>query len=475
MGVDLHRNHTCIMVVHELIATRHGIALKNAHLETISRIRRELTVVPEVSPGMPPLPSYSLYTQTGPSSFLVPHYWAIASFPEAKVRDERCAGQPIDVTFNGTLKESMNQPQAVAATLESLHNHGGSVLSLRTGGGKTVCALSIISTLKVKTLIIVNKVMLAAQWKQRIHQFTNARVSTIQGATCDTSGDIVIALIQTLISRPWNNTSFDAFGFLVYDECHCVAAKAFGSTMKMLSFPYVLGLSATPRRRDGLERTIFYHLGPLAYSMQEPKRRDVIVRALTYKCDAYNRPAPMNRIGGLDHAGLLGHLADNIDRTNFIADLALCDEFLGRDILILSHRRAHCEDICAVLNKKGADASTYLGGAKAVPTSRILVATYALVGEGFDESRLTALIFATPCSDITQPIGRVMRGDSSVAPLVYDIVDAWGSCYAQSSKRKKQYVAAGYTVYSSHDGTLPPSRPAPHTAAKRNFMFVEDA
>jgi len=462
-----------MVIVSELIATRHGIVLQNADLETMSKIRRELTVVPEVSPGMPPLPSYSLYTQTGPSSFLVPHHWAIASFGGSRVRDERCAGQPIDVTFNGTLKESMNQPQAVAATLESLHTHGGSVLSLRTGGGKTVCALSIISTLKVKTLIIVNKVMLAAQWKQRIMQFTNARVSTIQGTMCDMSGDIVIALIQTLISRPWSHTSFDAFGFLVYDECHSVAAKAFGSTMKMLSFPYVLGLSATPRRRDGLERTIFYHLGPLSYMAPELKRRDVIVRALTYKCDAYNRPAPTNRIGGLDHAGLLGHLADNIDRTNFIVDLALGDEFLGRDILILSHRRAHCEDICALLNKKGADASTYLGGAKAVPTSRILVATYALVGEGFDESRLTSLIFATPSSDITQPIGRVMRGDSSVPPLVYDIVDAWGPCHVQASKRKKQYKAAGYTVYSSH-GKPPPSRPAPTAAAKRNFMFVAD-
>ena len=461
------------MVISELVATRHGIVLQNADLETISKIRRELTVVPEVSPGMPPMPSYSLYTQTGPRSFLVPHHWAIASFGGSKVRDERCAGQPIDVTFNGTLKESMNQPRAVAATLEALYNHGGSVLSLRTGGGKTVCALSLVSTLKVKTLVIVNKVMLAAQWKQRILQFTNARVSTIQGVTCDMSGDIVIALIQTLISRPWSRTTFDAFGFLIYDECHSVAAKAFGSSMKFLNFPFVLGLSATPRRRDGLERTIFYHLGPMAYSAPESKRRDVIVRALTYKCDAYTRPAPMNRIGGLDHAGLLTRLADNIDRTNFIVDLALGDEFLKRDILILSHRRTHCEDICSILKKHGADASTYLGGAKAVPTTRILVATYALVGEGFDESRLTALIFATPCSDITQPIGRVMRGDSSVPPLVYDVIDAWGPCYAQASKRKKQYLAAGYTVNSSH-GAPPPSRPAPPNL-KRNFMFVADS
>jgi len=68
-----------------------------------------------------------------------------------------------------------------------------------------------------------------------------------------------------------------------------------------------------------------------------------------------------------------------------------------------------------------------------------------------------------------------MRGDSSVAPLVYDIVDAWGPCYAQSSKRKKQYVAAGYTVYSSH-GKPPPLRPAPTAAAaKTNFMFLADA
>ena len=460
-------------MVSTLVATRHGIALKDVDVDTISRIRRELTVVPESMPGMPAPPSYVLYIQTGPRSFLVPHFWAVAAFPGYRIDDVRVPGDRIDVAFTGILKDSLNQPQAVAATLESLHNHGGSVLSLRTGGGKTVCALSIISTLKVKTLVVVNKNILTSQWKQRIQQFLpNARISSIQGTTCDMSGDIVVAMIQTLISRPWSRTTFDSFGLLIYDECHSVSAKAFGSSMKMLNFPYVLGLSATPRRRDGLERTIFYHLGPMAYMAPETKRRDVIVRALTYKCDAYNRPAPTNRIGGLDHAGLLGHLADNIDRTNFIVDLALGDEFLKRDILILSHRRAHCEDICALLQKHGADASAYLGGAKAVPTSRILVATYALVGEGFDESRLTALIFSTPCGDITQPIGRVMRGDATIPPLVYDIVDAWGPCYAQASKRKKQYMAAGYTVYSSH-GKPPPSRPAP--TAKTNFMFVEDA
>ena len=116
-----------------------------------------------------------------------------------------------------------------------------------------------------------------------------------------------------------------------------------------------------------------------------------------------------------------------------------------RHVLVLSHRREHCKAIAAELVSRGVDAQTYLGGDPAVPDSKVIVATFALTSEGFDCPRLSALVMATPASDVEQACGRVMRGSAAgVGAIIVDIVDQWGVCFAQAAKRRGLYKRSGF-------------------------------
>lgn len=161
--------------------------------------------------------AFDVYKETE-SCLIVPKFYGIQAFgpPDS---DELSLGQAktVDLTFQGTLRESLQQPEAAMRVLNQLRSHGGGVLSLPTGHGKTTMALYIASKLGVKTLIVVHKAFLMDQFTERIRTcLPDATISYIRGNVIDTSGDVVIAMIQTLISREYRGV-YDLFGFLVVD------------------------------------------------------------------------------------------------------------------------------------------------------------------------------------------------------------------------------------------------------------------
>ena len=379
---------------------------------------------------------------------IIPHFFGIRTY--GRQRDVRMDHERLSqgsLAFAGSLRASQQTP--VEKTIESLETHGGATLCLPTGAGKTACALYIASHLKSKTLILVHKKFLADQFKDRIAQFLpNATVTTIQGDICDTSGEIVIAMIQTLVSRRYDATVFEPFSFLIFDEAHHVAARVFSSIMFTLNLRYTLGLTATPRRRDGLEQLIFDFLGPISFQQGHLERpHSVTVYMKPFTTTYYTKPPPTNRRGDIDHVKMITMLAHDENRSLYIANVIHEMEVLrNRDILILSHRRAHCEHLASLLRSLGHAAETYLGGCKKIPTSRIVVSTYAYVSEGFDEPRFDALVMATPSSDVTQAVGRVLRrlNDPSCKPLILDFVDQWSLFFSQAAKRKAFYMKSGF-------------------------------
>lgn len=177
---------------------------------------------------------------------------------------------------------------------------------------------------------------------------------------------------------------------------------------------------------------------------------------------------PLNRRGEVCYSSLVTNLVADPARTALIVDAAATLQ-LEHHTLVLSHRRAHCQAIAAALVAKGVDAACYIGGGFSTPPpNNVIVSTYALTSEGFDLPRLSALVLATPSSDVTQATGRVLRNPLQ-SPVIVDVVDAFSPItYAQFAKRKAFYKKSGFSF-----GNAPAAVSRPPPAAAIN-LFIED-
>lgn len=400
---------------------------------------RDLRVVP-YSPVVTTA-AFDVFHETG-DAYVVPHFWGVATADALgmAVDDRRPRGDPVQtMTFQGTLRPT--QQPVVDAVLRNFEVVGGSVVCAPTGHGKTAMALAIACACSTKTLVLVHKAFLAAQWVERAASFVpGARCTMYGGGTCDDSGDIVVATIQTVLRRGFPKAA--AIGLVVVDEVHRIAAPSFSKVTIGLNARRILGLSATPERADRLTRILHWVCGPLvtaAAPLGDASAHDVTVVRSTFRKE---RAIPQNRRGEVDHATLITQLSEDDERTAFCIGEMLTHVGKDTPCLVLSHRRAHCQLLAECLRRQGYDAATYLGGDKVAPTSRVLVSTYSLVSEGFDRPELDALVMATPASTITQAVGRILRRPGP--KLILDIVDTNAVSCAQAAKRRALYVSAGY-------------------------------
>ena len=182
------------------------------------------------------------------------------------LHDERYSGEHLDVDFAGTLR--LDQEAAVAAML---HQDTG-VLCAPTAFGKTVVAAAMIARRRVNTLILVQRTDLLKQWQERLQSFLGVEkgmLGTIGGGKAKLSGKIDIALMQSLSHKDEVKPLVEDYGQVIVDECHHIGARSFEAILKRVKAKYVLGLTATPIRRDGQEPIIFMQCGPLRYTANE--------------------------------------------------------------------------------------------------------------------------------------------------------------------------------------------------------------
>lgn len=403
---------------------------------------RELSVVPASSfAGADPQP-IDMFSKR-PDGCIVPLHWAKSRF---ELTDARSPGSvSVDVQFVGDLRAEQRHVSSLISG--AFREHGGCVVSMATGSGKTVVALHAACEARVKTLVVVHKNFLVDQWTSRISEFVpGARTTKIQGSEFDTSGDFVIATIQTLLSRAYSSDKFEEFGLAIFDEAHVIAARSFSKIALGICTPLTLGLTATPTRRDGLGFALNWFLGPNVYTSAVKQGADVRLKVSRYFSDAYNDPPPTNRRGDVCFTSMTTHLVADITRTRHIVDEIAWLAERDYDTLVLTHRRAHATAIAAIATSRGGiEIATYLGGDTVVPTAKVVVSTFALVAEGFDHPRFKGLVLATPASNVVQQaVGRVMRG--SGRSIVVDIVDSWSLLHAMFSKRRKIYKTVGVTT-----------------------------
>jgi superfamily II DNA or RNA helicase len=427
-----------------------------------ARARKDLRVVP-LAPGTPWPKAYKMYADAGPCA-VTPLFWAREHLRVPVIPPAPTPKAPGLARVVVQLRDALRQPEASDAVTDQLARLGGGVLQLPTGFGKTTTALHVCHRVGEKVLVLVHKAFLADQWAERVAEMLpDATVSRIRGDACDTSGDVVIAMIQTLMSRSY---PLEGFGLLVVDEVHHIAAEAFSRVMFLTArIPRRLGLSATPTRKDGLTRVIHWFFGPTAFVVERDRAAHVRVDELKYDCDRYRLPPPVNRRGDVCYASLMTQLCADSERTARVAAAAARLAARGFDVLVLSHRRDLCARLAAAV---GPGAATYLGGDARCPPDRVVCATYSLASEGFDCPRFNALVLATPASDVVQATGRILRGNAPGERVIVDVVDAYGIAYAQSAKRRAMYRKAGFTLGGAAAAA------AAAAAPPQDFGFIDD-
>jgi len=374
-----------------------------------------------------------------------------------EVRDERFAGQSIDVAFAGTLR--VDQEIAAAAML----HHDTGVLCAPTAFGKTVTAAALIARRGVNTLILVHRAELLKQWKERLQSFLSGGkgvVGTIGGGKAKPTGIIDIAIIQSLSRRGEVNALVENYGHVIVDECHHVGAVSFDTILRRVRAKYVLGLTATPIRRDGQQPIVFMQCGLTRYTSARaasaPHDLEVIPRS-------FGKPIDLPQEAGIQD--VFRHLAKDVSRTNAIADVIQNAFNQGRKVLVLTERTDHLDAIAAALQGK-ISLPVMLHGRMSkrqralsiqeldeLPPAapRVLLATGKLVGEGFDHPPLDMLVLAMPISwkgTLQQYAGRLHREHATKTDVrVIDFVDTGHPTLLRMwDKRQRGYRAMGYRL-----------------------------
>ena len=394
--------------------------------------------------------------------------------------DKTYSGKKIDVEFNGTLRDE----QSLA--LEQLMCHDNGILSGTTAFGKTIVAIKLIAERKLNTLILVDKISLLSQWKEKLSEFLiineklpEALIATgkkrgrkkkrsvigqLGGGKNTLSGIVDIAVIQSISRKGEVKEYVNNYGMVIADECHHASAFTYEQILKTARAKYIYGLTATPTRKDGHHPILFMHCGPIRYR-DDPKKQ-----AENRPFDHYIVPRFTSMRVPLDSdekdvsiQELYADIVDNDFRNQQIIDDVLNNYHQGRNCIILSLRTAHVELLAKKLKVGVPDVFTLMGGMGKKSTQQafqrladvpadknvILVATGHFIGEGFDEPRLDTLFLAMPISwkgTLQQYAGRLHRlFETKKEVRIYDYVDIQVKMLEQMyQKRLNGYASMGY-------------------------------
>ena len=400
----------------------------------------------------------------------IPRFYGIKHYGEPGL-SELSPGVDIDVSFTQTLRDYQEKIINVymshvtsggtsggkSGGASASGGGGGGILEVPCGAGKTIMALNICSRLKKKTLILVHKEFLMNQWIDRIRDFLpSARVGKIQGKTFDIDDkDIVIGMIQTMYDRPYPPNTFASFGLTISDEVHRVGSEEFSKTLLKVVTPYMLGISATVDRKDGLTELIYMFIGPKIYSETRKDDDGVQVRAIQFDdSDEEYREEQRDLRGNIKYSTMINQISDFGPRRLFLMrvlqDLIL--ENSEKQIMVLSHKRDLLDYLETEIGIRGGFATVgqYVGGMKPAALQesegkQIVLATYAMAAEALDIKSLNTLVMVSPKTDIIQSVGRILRTRCD-GKIIVDIVDSHEVFQNQWKKRRAFYKKSIYGI-----------------------------
>jgi len=405
----------------------------------IARIREDLTVWPRKVgdyPGDDPEPIY-LYVET-PELLGVAREYFLSNRSQKHEIDLRVTDGTkhcdFDLEFAGTLRAE--QAAAVHEVCSMFQNgtYGG-ILRASPGWGKTVWACALMAQLQLPTLVVVHKEFLADQWEKRITEFLpNARIGRVQADVLDYVGKhIVVGIVHTLASHDLPKSFLNWPGLVITDELHRIGAPTWSPVPPKFPARLRLGLTATPRRKDGADNVFWYHIGPILFDASEqrmqPKVRRVYTDFRVVKTDQFNPAAAPRSL-------LIRFMIHSKPRNRAVAAQLVLALKADRKILVLSERLQHLDLLAQVLKDACHDegirppsTGKYVGGMgkeelEVAAKAQVIFATSQYAKEGLDIPALDTLFLVTPLSDVEQAVGRILRpSPGKKEPIVVDFRD----------------------------------------------------
>jgi superfamily II DNA or RNA helicase len=377
-------------------------------------LKKDLTVTPFM-PGAPVPVHYTLYKLTNKFMY-IPRYFSEDG--------DLILNELNKVNIKTEFKPRDYQEVVIQEIYSELLKNGSCIACLYTGWGKTFASLYVSHLLGVKTIILVNKESLMEQWKEQIEKFIGVSPGIIQGKTVDITPCICIGMIQSISMKDYPPETFKDFSFAIYDETHHYCSKIFSNVFYKIGANFNLGLTATLKRADRLEHTLEWFIGKVAVNVQ------LLIIEPTIK--VYNFSDFTDNVikylpnGKVNSPSSITAITEIESRNEYILKLIKECYMSNRKILVLSDRKAHCDKLFNSLN--GCSVGLYYGGMKTENLKKsneckIIIATYQMASEGYDNPGLDTLILASPKGNVEQAVGRILRRKNENPPLVIDIND----------------------------------------------------
>jgi superfamily II DNA or RNA helicase len=352
-------------------------------------------------------------------------------------RPERSAFSQLETEFSGSLRENQKQVKTEAVNL--LNKTGSVVIAAACGFGKTAMSIYLAVKLKMRTLIVCHRIVLINQWKVAIHQFCpNAKIQVLTAGSEFQNADFYII---NAINIPKHTRAFYSdIGTLIVDEAHIIMAEKLSNCMRYVVPRYVIGLSATPYRTDGLDALLNMYFGT------EKIVRKLYRRHTVYKLETGFVPeVKLNRMGKVDWSSVLESQCNDEERNELV--IKIVKTFSEKVFLILCKRVEQAKYLVRRLEEEKEDVTSLIGSNQEYEQkSRILVGTVQKTGVGFDHPRLNAMILASDVEQyFTQYLGRVFRREDT-EPVIFDLVDDYSLL--------KKHFSSRNSVYAEHGGIV---------------------
>ena len=375
------------------------------------------------------------------------------------VEDQRHDGAPLELKFDGELTPV--QKEAARALLA----HGTGVFVGPPGIGKTVLGTYLAARRARSTLILVHRKPLLEQWVAQLAMFLGIdekEVGQIGGGKRKPNGRLDVAMIQSLVRKEKVDDLVAGYGHVIVDECHHLPAVSFERVLSEVKARFIVGLTATPQRRDGHHPITEMQLGPVRYKVdaksqaaRRPFDHTLIVRETAFRMPDDNANSGIQEI--------YRALTNNETRNKRIVDDVIAAIQEGRSPILLTERKDHLEYFAEHLRRVVRHLVVLQGGMTAkerrnstdrlasIPdrAERLVLATGRYIGEGFDDARLDTLFLAMPVSwkgTLIQYSGRLHRRHPAKTEVrIYDYVDREVPMLLRMfEKRLPTYRAIGY-------------------------------